>query len=361
MATVGVALRAVGQGEPGVSAARDAPAARSLCRVGGTVAMAALGSAVEALRGGSAKKPEATATLASKTVTLSVPPVAPHEVREATLVRPAPESKSVVRPLRSSDSPLMRARGLEPAGGVPTKKRRKKRRKHNKKANEASAEQGRDIVHGPGVGGGKILPKKAAVGAKKTTTTTDKPKSALDLWSKARQVKSTAIVATELTERTQRRIIPNKHAHTSRWDVDEVYREVFLMRPHLAQGADGTNNRNDGKGDMAKEDNWRERCADNPYLIGKLSAIDGVTRKLRAQFSRLGSLLGKSDWASVFAHYDTDNSGGLDRDEFIRAVRVDAKVPDSKLSDRDLDEVFKCIDTGLSLSLSLSLSLARAR
>ena len=68
-----------------------------------------------------------------------------------------------------------------------------------------------------GVGGGKILPKKAAV--------EDEAKaSALDLWRKARQIKSTAIVATELTERQQRRQIPNKHAHTTRWDVDEVYR-----------------------------------------------------------------------------------------------------------------------------------------
>jgi len=115
--------------------------------------MAALSSAVDALRAASATKPAAKATPASKTVTLSVPPLSPREVREATLVRPAPESKSVVRPLRSSDSPLMRARGLAPqpagGGGVPTKKRRKKRRKKNKKAKEGSAEQGRDIVHGP--------------------------------------------------------------------------------------------------------------------------------------------------------------------------------------------------------------------
>eukprot|EP01044_Picomonas_judraskeda_P026557 COSAG03_NODE_8112_length_836_cov_1.306649_2_plen_134_part_00 len=116
--------------------------------------MAALSSAVDALRAASATKPAAKATPASKTVTLSVPPLSPREVREATLVRPAPESKSVVRPLRSSDSPLMQARGLAVApagggGGVPTKKRRKKRRKKNKKAKEGSAEQGRDIVHGP--------------------------------------------------------------------------------------------------------------------------------------------------------------------------------------------------------------------
>ena len=35
-----------------------------------------------------------------------------------------------------------------------------------------------------------------------------------------------------------------------------------------------------------------------------------------------------------------------DRKEFIRAVRVDARVPDTKITDREVDELFKCVDTG---------------
>ena len=54
-------------------------------------------------------------------------------------------------------------------------------------------------------------------------------------------------------------------------------------------------------------------------------------------------MLGNTDWNSVFDHYDTDHSGGLDRGEFIRAVRIDARMPDTKMTDREIDELFKCI------------------
>ena len=45
--------------------------------------------------------------------------------------------------------------------------------------------------------------------------------------------------------------------------------------------------------------------------VDKIVLIDSITRKLRASFQRLGAVIGKTDWATVFEHYDVDRSGGL--------------------------------------------------
>jgi Ca2+-binding EF-hand superfamily protein len=39
-----------------------------------------------------------------------------------------------------------------------------------------------------------------------------------------------------------------------------------------------------------------------------------------------GARQGKQDFAALFRHYDRDNSGELDFDEFRRAVRKDGKL-----------------------------------
>ena len=56
--------------------------------------------------------------------------------------------------------------------------------------------------------------------------------------------------------------------------------------------------------------------------------------------------LGKMDFARLFRYYDRDNSGQIDRKEFISLVRRDGKIPPAKLSDLKLEKMF---DTKLDL------------
>eukprot|EP01050_Picozoa_sp_SAG11_P017950 SAG11_NODE_2647_length_3132_cov_3.280910_2_plen_254_part_00 len=60
---------------------------------------------------------------------------------------------------------------------------------------------------------------------------------------------------------------------------------------------------------------------------------------------RAGKLGHMGDWAKLFSLYDRDNSGGLDFDEFRRAVRKDAKITSSSLLDDELREIFDHIDS----------------
>ena len=53
---------------------------------------------------------------------------------------------------------------------------------------------------------------------------------------------------------------------------------------------------------------------------------------------------GGQDWSKLFRHYDRDNDGGLTFDEFRRAVRRDAKITRTMLSDQQLHSVFDYVD-----------------
>jgi Ca2+-binding EF-hand superfamily protein len=50
--------------------------------------------------------------------------------------------------------------------------------------------------------------------------------------------------------------------------------------------------------------------------------------------------LGKMDFARLFRYYDRDNSGQIDRSEFVSLVRRDGKVPPTKMSDHQLERMF---------------------
>ena len=56
--------------------------------------------------------------------------------------------------------------------------------------------------------------------------------------------------------------------------------------------------------------------------------------------------LGKMDFVRLFRYYDRDNSGHIDRKEFISLVRRDGKIPPAKMSDLKLEKMF---DTALDL------------
>ena len=65
-----------------------------------------------------------------------------------------------------------------------------------------------------------------------------------------------------------------------------------------------------------------------------------IRSKLRAAAYTIGGI----NWYKLFKHYDRDNSGALDYDEFRRAVRRDAKLTVSQLPDSDLRWLFRQID-----------------
>ena len=54
---------------------------------------------------------------------------------------------------------------------------------------------------------------------------------------------------------------------------------------------------------------------------------------------------GGVNWAKLFKYYDRDNSGRLDEKEFRSAVRRDAKIPASQLSDLALLKLFRAVDS----------------
>eukprot|EP00750_Incisomonas_marina_P027416 INCI6189.1.p1 GENE.INCI6189.1~~INCI6189.1.p1 ORF type:complete len:2493 (-),score=433.79 INCI6189.1:5030-12508(-) len=71
-------------------------------------------------------------------------------------------------------------------------------------------------------------------------------------------------------------------------------------------------------------------------------------RELRATFKRKLSaaayVQGGVDFQQLFKHYDRDNSGELDLQEFISAMRRDAKLSSKDFSDAMLTKIFRSVD-----------------
>ena len=81
----------------------------------------------------------------------------------------------------------------------------------------------------------------------------------------------------------------------------------------------------------------RPRRARSP-LRGR--GLEEVQQKFRAaSYTSHGQ-----DWAKLFRHYDRDNSGELDWEEFRRAVRKDAQVTSEAVSDAELQGLFRAAD-----------------
>lgn len=79
----------------------------------------------------------------------------------------------------------------------------------------------------------------------------------------------------------------------------------------------------------------------------------GRTDLLRRRLESAAYGFGGVDYAKVFHHYDRDNSGALDFDEFRRAVRKDAKVRPNEISDNELRELFDGIDEDCSGTIDI--------
>lgn len=67
---------------------------------------------------------------------------------------------------------------------------------------------------------------------------------------------------------------------------------------------------------------------------------------LRRKFVTMSFSNGKRDFARLFKHYDRNNSGKLDFEEFRHAVRADGKLTKEALADKDLKRLFNAMDDG---------------
>lgn len=66
--------------------------------------------------------------------------------------------------------------------------------------------------------------------------------------------------------------------------------------------------------------------------------------RVRSKFQAASYSKGGQDWARLFHHYDRDNSGELDFDEFRRAIRRDVKVTPAMVPDEELQDMFDHAD-----------------
>ena len=69
-----------------------------------------------------------------------------------------------------------------------------------------------------------------------------------------------------------------------------------------------------------------------------------IVKKVKQKLRACSYTVGGMDFAKLFRHYDRDNSGSLEYEEFRSALRRDAKIKPSDVSDRDLLTVFNAVD-----------------
>jgi Ca2+-binding EF-hand superfamily protein len=95
----------------------------------------------------------------------------------------------------------------------------------------------------------------------------------------------------------------------------------------------------DGSGELDSE----EFCS---WILAAASPdMSPHMRQVKGQFREAATpVVTKIGWAAVFAQYDTDGSGLLDKDEFISAVRKDCDISSRVVSDTALEGLFSAVD-----------------
>eukprot|EP01046_Picozoa_sp_COSAG06_P073416 COSAG06_NODE_21942_length_740_cov_0.613105_1_plen_133_part_01 len=95
----------------------------------------------------------------------------------------------------------------------------------------------------------------------------------------------------------------------------------------------------DGSGELDSE----EFCS---WILAAASPdMSPHMRQVKGQFREAATpVVTKIGWAAVFAQYDTDGSGSLDKDEFISAVRKDCDISSRVVSDTALEGLFSAVD-----------------
>jgi hypothetical protein len=82
-----------------------------------------------------------------------------------------------------------------------------------------------------------------------------------------------------------------------------------------------------------------------------LSATE--TRLIRSKLKAASYSMNGVNWNKLFVHYDIDNGGVLEYPEFKRALRSDAKMSASMLSDTQVKYLFNTIDKDNDGSLNI--------
>ena len=123
----------------------------------------------------------------------------------------------------------------------------------------------------------------------------------------------------------------------------QYFRRVVTRLPSVAapasSGADVTSGTGEASASAAADE-------DAPEVKKTLSAKEAEADSRLRQLIRASAYsYGGIDVVKLFQHYDRDNSGELDMDEFLSALRRDAKVPRGSVPDEQLREVFYRVDT----------------
>ena len=79
-------------------------------------------------------------------------------------------------------------------------------------------------------------------------------------------------------------------------------------------------------------------------LGAQLGWSPGVMLRLRSRLRAASYAVGGVDWPALFHHYDRNNDGRLQFEEFRSALRRDAKIPPSALSNAELLRLFCLVD-----------------
>ena len=81
----------------------------------------------------------------------------------------------------------------------------------------------------------------------------------------------------------------------------------------------------------------------SPTYVRRNSVADDPVEMLKKKLES-ASFSYKRDWGLMFKHFDKDNSGALDAEEFRLALRRVARVPVSLLTDMDIQHLYNAID-----------------
>jgi len=85
-----------------------------------------------------------------------------------------------------------------------------------------------------------------------------------------------------------------------------------------------------------------ERARSLKYLV----AIDPAMNKIKNNLRNAAFYMFRFDWDRLFNHYDRDNSGTIQFEEFRQLIRRDGKICHKTLSDDMLREIYMLVDEG---------------
>ena len=122
----------------------------------------------------------------------------------------------------------------------------------------------------------------------------------------------------------------------------QYFRRVATRLPRVASATSGGSDATPGTGATSSS---KEDEDESQEVIKTVSATEAeADARLRQLIRASAYSYGGIDVVKLFQHYDRDNSGELDMDEFLSALRRDAKVPRGSVPDEQLRDVFYRVD-----------------